>query len=66
MTLWTVRSLRAVLMEPRQVSRAVGGLLAGIVWVDLLAVVDEPHLYGAIFGGLFVLALIGQRCVPAT
>ena len=64
--LWTVRSLRAVWTEPRNVSWAVSGLLAGIVWVDLLAVADEPHLIGAQFIVLFLLAVLFQRFVPAT
>jgi hypothetical protein len=53
-------------MEPRNVGRAVSGLLAGIVWVDFLAVADEPRIYGAVFVGLFLVALVFQRFVPAT
>jgi len=64
--LWTVRSLRAVWFQPRNVSWAVSGLLAGIVWVDLLAVADEPRVVGAAFIGLFLLAILFQRFVPAT
>jgi len=64
--LWTVRTLRGVWMEPRNVPRTVGGLLAGICWVDLLAVVDQPREMGLAFAGCFVLALILQRFVPAT
>jgi hypothetical protein len=64
--LWTARSLRSVWMEPRNVPRAVSGLLAGIPWVDLLAVVDQPREIGMVFAALFVLALVGQRFVPAT
>jgi 4-hydroxybenzoate polyprenyltransferase len=64
--LWTVRSLRSVWGEPRNVPRAVSGLLAGICWVDLLAVVDQPREMGLVFAGCFVLALILQRSVPAT
>jgi len=64
--LWTVRSLRSVWMEPRNVSRAVTGLLAGIPWVDLLAVVDQPREMGLVFAGCFVLALVLQKFVPAT
>ncbi len=64
--LWTVRSLRHVWMEPRAVSRAVSGLLAGIVWVDLLAVADAPRAVAGIFVVLFLLALGLQRAVPAT
>lgn len=64
--LWTVRSLRSVWMEPRNVPRAVGGLLAGICWVDLLAVVDQPREMGIVFAGCFVVALVMQKFVPAT
>ena len=64
--LWTVRSLRGVWMEPRNVPRAVGGLLAGICWVDLLAVVDQPPEMGIVFAGCLVLALVLQKFVPAT
>jgi hypothetical protein len=66
MLLWTVRSLRAVWSQPRNISRAVSGLLAGIVWVDLLAVADEPRAIGAAFVALFSLAVGFQRFVPAT
>lgn len=45
--------------------RTVAGLLAGICWVDLLAVApDGPSLL--VHGGLFLLCLLGQRFVPAT
>ena len=64
--LWTARSLRHVWMEPRSVSRAVSGLLAGIVWVDLLAVADMPREIAGVFVVLFLLALGFQRVVPAT
>lgn len=64
--LWIIRSLRPVWMQPIQVSRAVSGLLAGIPLVDWLAVADAPHLLGAYFIALFVLALLFQRFVPAT
>ena len=64
--LWTVRTLRSVWTEPRNVPRAVGGLLAGICWVDLLAVVDQPQEMGIVFAGCFVLALVLQKFVPAT
>lgn len=64
--LWTVRSLRAAWFEPRNVSRAVSGLLAGIIWVDMVAVANEPRVVGAVFIGLFLLAILFQRFVPAT
>jgi hypothetical protein len=66
LVLWAVRSLRSVWTEPRHVSRAVSGLLAGIVWVDFLAVADQPRVIGAAFIAFFLLALGFQRFVPAT
>jgi len=66
LVLWGARSLRTVWMEPRHVPRAVSGLLAGIVWVDLLAVADAPHTIATGFIILFLLALGFQRFVPAT
>ena len=66
LVLWALRSLRSVWTEPRNVSRAVSGLLAGIVWVDFLAVADQPRVIGAAFIAFFLLALGFQRFVPAT
>jgi len=65
-SLWVIRSLRSVWMQPRNVSHAVSGLLAGIVWLDWLAVADEPRVFGAAFVGLFLVALLFQRFIPAT
>lgn len=64
--LWTVRSLRSVWFPPHNVPRAVSGLLAGIVWIDLMAVADVPRATAAVFIALFLLALGFQRFVPAT
>ncbi len=64
--LWTARALRSVWMEPRNIPHAVSGLLAGIVWVDLLAVAHAPREVAAIFVGLFLLSVLFQRFVPAT
>jgi hypothetical protein len=44
----------------------VGGLLAGIVLVDLLAVAVAPPVLAGVFIGLFVLGIVAQRWVPAT
>jgi hypothetical protein len=44
----------------------VSGLLAGIVFVDWLAVADAPKYLGLIFLVLFGLAIFFQRFVPAT
>lgn len=53
-----------------QIGRTVSGLLAGIVLVDLLAVVGgmadgAPWLAG-VFAALFALALFFQKFIPAT
>jgi len=50
----------------RNVGLAVSALLAGIVWVDLLAVCDAGGGTYLVFFLLFVLTLISQRYVPAT
>ena len=50
----------------RNVGRSVAGLLAGIALVDLLSVAGGTPLLAAMFAGLFMLALILQRFVPAT
>jgi hypothetical protein len=44
----------------------VAGLLAAIPLVDLLAVWEGSRAVGATFAGLFVMALLLQRFVPAT
>ena len=65
--LWVMRSLRlAYWAEKPDVGRTVGGLLAGIVWVDLLAVAVAPQGVGFIFLGLFAAALAAQRWGRAT
>ena len=65
--LWVVRCLRsAIWEEKRDIGKTVGGLLAGIALVDLLAVPHvSPELAG-IFLGLFALSLAAQRWIPAT
>ncbi|MGH9577087.1 MAG: hypothetical protein ACRD3R_06585, partial [Terriglobales bacterium] len=61
------RSLRPALWsEEPNAGRAVSGLLAGIVLVDLLAVADVPSELGAGFLLLFLAALLFQRVIPAT
>ena len=65
--LWVLRCLRSYLWTmDRQIGRTVSGLLAGIVFVDWLAVADAPRNFGLVFLGLFGLALLFQRFVPAT
>jgi len=64
---WTIKSLRYTLWtEKPNIGRTVSGLLAGIVWVDLVAVANGPRELGAVFVGLFLAALLFQRYVPAT
>jgi len=65
--LWTLISLRHVFWASQpNVGRTVSGLLAGIVLVDLLAVGGGTLAAGIIFAGLFILALLFQRVIPAT
>ncbi len=65
--LWVVRCLRATFWAKQpDVGQTVGGLLAGIVLVDLLAVAHVPTELAAAFLGLFLLSLAAQRWVPAT
>jgi hypothetical protein len=52
--------------ESRDIGRAVSGLLAGIVWVDWLAVADAPREFGIVFLILFALAMLFQKSIPAT
>jgi hypothetical protein len=50
----------------RSVGRVVAGLLAGIVWVDILAVTPTLGIRAAWFLIFFGLALLLQRVIPAT
>jgi len=65
--LWMARCLRYTFggMD-RNVGFTVAGLLAGIPWVDLLAVAYCPKPFAAVFIGLFLAAVVFQRYVPAT
>ena len=66
-TFWSLRCLRTLLWTATpNIGRTVSGLLAGIVFVDWLAIAPAPRELGAVFIGLFLLALLGQRYVPAT
>ena len=65
--LWILRSVAFTFWSSqRNIGRTVSGLLAGIVLVDLLAVGPAALSLGPIFLGLFLLALLFQRFVPAT
>jgi hypothetical protein len=46
--------------------RTVAGLLAGIVWVDALAVCGGNPLIMACFFSLFLVCLLLQKFIPAT
>jgi 4-hydroxybenzoate polyprenyltransferase len=64
---WMVWCLRGLFGRVRpNVGRAVAGLLAGIVLVDCAAVTQLSVGVAATFLGLFVLALLLQRTIPAT
>lgn len=66
-TLWTVRAMSHLWRDPGSGGRqTVSGLLAGIVLVDLVAVMPSPFPWGIVFLALFVLALLLQRYVPPT
>jgi 4-hydroxybenzoate polyprenyltransferase len=67
LALWILRSLRSMLWAlDRNVGRAVAGLLAGIIFVDWVAVADAPRPLGVAFLALFGLTLLFQRFIPAT
>ena len=65
--LWTVRSLLFTFksMIPQH-GRTVSGLLAGIVLFDFLLAASQNMEMGIVFFGLFGLALLFQRYIPAT
>src|SRR6266849_4166949 len=67
LALWSIRALRQTLWsaQPR-IGQTVSWLLAGIVFVDWLAVADAPRAVSGVFIGLFLMALFFQRVVPAT
>src|SRR5204863_9599590 len=66
-TLWSIKSIRYTFdPQARDIGRTVSGLLAGIVLVDWLAVVDAPRQLGIVLVGLFALAWLLQKLVPAT
>lgn len=65
--LWVIRCLRHTFWEERRnIGKTVGGLLAGISLVDLLAVPLVSAELAGIFLSCFLLSLIAQRWVPAT
>ncbi|MDP6903218.1 MAG: UbiA family prenyltransferase [Verrucomicrobiota bacterium] len=65
--LWIIRCLRSTFWEgKRDVGKTIGGLLAGISLVDLLAVHLVSTELAGLFLGCFLLSLAAQRWVPAT
>lgn len=68
LVLWIVRSVRTIFQrEEVNVGKIVSGLLAGIIFVDWLAVAAYcPKWLGAIFIILFGITLLLQKFVPAT
>lgn len=67
LALWIIRSLRPLFWSPEpDVKGAVSNLLAGIVFVDLLAVLDVPRAAGLVFLVCFAAALLARRYIPAT
>ena len=65
--LWVLQCLRFLFWTShRQIGRAVSGLLAGIVLVDLLAVAGQAPIILSLFLLFFAGALFLQRSVPAT
>jgi hypothetical protein len=64
---WVIRSLRFTYGSSQiNIGRSVSGLLAGIVLVDLLSTGGLDPTHNLTFAGLFLLALVFQRMVPAT
>lgn len=68
LAVWIIQCVRHTFWTgERNVGRTVSGLLAGIVLVDLLAVLGGGSPWTALaFACLFALALLFQRYVPAT
>jgi hypothetical protein len=66
--LWTARCVRTVFRPGEiNVGRMVSGLLAGIVFVDWMAVAPQcPHWLNAVFLILFGATTLLQRFIPAT
>jgi 4-hydroxybenzoate polyprenyltransferase len=65
---WIIRCVRTVFFGGEiMVIRIVSSLLAGIVFVDWLAIAPQcPFALGVIFAALFVATLLSQRFIPAT
>ena len=68
LVVWIFRCIRSVFFGGEiAVVRIVSGLLAGIVFVDWLAIAPQcTPVLGVIFAVLFVATLLSQRFIPAT
>jgi 4-hydroxybenzoate polyprenyltransferase len=66
--LWIARCIRTLFFSGEiNVSRIISGLLAGIIFVDWLAVAPQcPRVLSVVFLILFGATLLFQRFVPAT
>lgn len=65
--IWVGRNLSFTFWaRNKNIPRTVSGLLAGIVLVDLLALLGGDFIYALVFILLFVSTLLFQRFVPAT
>jgi 4-hydroxybenzoate polyprenyltransferase len=66
--LWIARCVRTIFQrEQVNAGKIVSGLLAGIIFVDWLAVAPAcPEWLGAVFIILFLATLLLQRFIPAT
>jgi 4-hydroxybenzoate polyprenyltransferase len=67
LAIWILRCLSfAYASSQRNLGRCVSGLLAAIPLVDWLSIWTGDPVVAAVFIGLFVLALLFQRVIPAT
>lgn len=65
---WILRCVRTIFFSGEiAVARIVSGLLAGIIFVDWIAIAPQcPPVLGTIFMLLFAATLLLQRFIPAT
>lgn len=63
---WMLCCLRHLWMKEVQIQKAVSGLLAGIVLVDLLSLGLDDLRLTFLFAILFLVALLCQKFIPAT
>jgi len=67
LVLWVVFCLRSTLgSPPRNYGKTVAGLLAGIVLVDMLAILGGTPEWTIALAFLFLVSLVMQRFIPAT